>query len=491
MSSPQPPLPNSYWIEPGRILAGEYPAGGSEEATLERLQRLLAAGIDCFIDLTEPGELDPYEEFLPGPYARDPVVYLRKPIHDHGLPESVEQMQEILDELDAALAEGLCVYLHCRAGIGRTNLVAGCWFASAGEGGNAALARLNERWRGSTRSQSWPTVPETDAQSDYVRDWRPMRPIQPMQSPQPATAAPAHDARPASERRDRFRGMLIGLAAGDALGHAAHGLPAGAWADKTAMALCLAESLVAKGGHDAADQAERYRSWQHTGRWSSTGACIGISAATGRALATAQWTGKPYAGSHDPAHADAEPLARIGPAVAWHLADPRAGIDAAISCARITHQAPLTLDAVRYFAALLAGALAGVDKAGLLAPMYSPTPGYWDSSALRTRIMDVAAGSWRGRRPRRIVPGRNAAAAALEAALWSFESGHDLSQCLETGARHGSDPNTVAAMVGQLAGAHYGASGLPSAWRGSIARGAEIEAMADALHDAAPGLARG
>jgi ADP-ribosylglycohydrolase len=484
-------LPNSYWVEPDRILAGDYPAGANEETTLDRLRRLLAAGIDCFIDLTEPGELASYEEFLPGPYARDPVVYLRKPIRDHGLPESAEQMQEILDELDAALAEGRCIYLHCRAGIGRTNLVAGCWFASAGGGGDAALARLNERWRSGTRSQSWPTVPETDAQSDYVRDWRPMRPMQPPLSPQPDTAAPMHDTAPASDRRDRFRGLLIGLAAGDALGHAAHGLPTGAWADKTAMALCLAESLVVRRGHDAADQVERYRAWQHAGRWSSTGTCIGISAATSRALATARWTGKPYAGSHDPAHADAEPLARIGPAVAWHLADPLAAIDTAISCARITHQAPLTLDAVRYFAALLAGALAGADKAELLAPMYSPMPGYWDTTMLRARVMEVAGGSWRGRKPRRIVHGKNAAAAALEAALWAFEGGHDLPQCLQAAASHGSDPNTVAAIVGQLAGAHYGASGLPSAWRGSLARSAEIEAMADALHDAATGRAGG
>lgn len=477
MSSREPPLPNSYWVEPDRILAGEYPAGSSEEATLDRLRRLLAAGIDCFIDLTEPGERESYEEFLPGPYAREPVVYLRKPIPDHGLPETAEQMQEILDGLDAALAEGRTVYLHCRAGIGRTNLVAGCWIASAGEGGNAALARLNERWRASARSGSWPTVPETDAQSDYVRNWRPLRSM----SPAPAAIAAHVDAVPAGDLHDRVRGMLLGLAAGDAQSHAAHGLPAGAWSDLTAMALCLAESLVASRGHDAADQVERYRAWQHKGRWSSTGICVGISAATARALATAQWTGKPYVGSHDPAQADAEPLARIGPAVAWHLADPRAAIDAAVNAARVTHQAPLTLEAVRYLAALLAGALGGAGKDELLAPMFSPLPGHWDAAPLRTRVLDVASGSWRGRKPRCIVTGKHAAAAALEAVLWSFEQGHDLMQCLQAAAGHGSDPGTVAAITGQLAGTYYGASAIPQATRALLARSAQIEALADAL----------
>lgn len=80
--------------------------------------------------------MDAYAGFPPGPYARKPVVYLRKPIPDHGLPRSADQMQEILDEIEAALAEGRRIYLHCRTGIGRTNLVAGCWYASAGAGAN-------------------------------------------------------------------------------------------------------------------------------------------------------------------------------------------------------------------------------------------------------------------------------------------------------------------------------------------------------------------
>ncbi len=481
MPEPQPPLPNSYWVEPGRILAGEYPAAGGEEETMARLRRLLNAGIDCFIDLTEPGERESYEEFLPGPYAREPVVYLRKPIRDHGLPDSNGQMQEILDEIDAALAEGRRIYLHCRAGIGRTNMVAGCWFADSGEIGDAALARLNERWRGSERAESWPTVPETDAQIEFVRRWRPQRPQRPLRPAPPSPVAAGAEAGPAADPRDRVRGMLIGLAAGDALGHAESGLPEGAWSDSTAMALCLAESLTVKRGHDAADQVARYLAWQRDGRWSSTGVCTGISAATARALATAHWSGNPYSGSHDPAAASAEPLARIGPAVAWHRRDPGAAIDAAVNAARVTHQAPLTLDAVRYFAALLAGALAGAGKDALLSPLFSPAAGCWDAAPLRDRVHDVAAGSWRGRRPRRLVAGRHAAAAALEAALWAFDQGHEPGQCLQAAARHGGDSRTVAAIVGQLAGAHYGAAALPPSWRGTLARRGEIEALADAL----------
>jgi ADP-ribosyl-[dinitrogen reductase] hydrolase len=76
--------------------------------------------------------------------------------------------------------------------------------------------------------------------------------------------------------RDRYRGALLGLAAGDALGTTlefeppgsfepiddvvgggAFGLKAGQWTDDTSMALCLAESLVERGGFDPTDQMRR------------------------------------------------------------------------------------------------------------------------------------------------------------------------------------------------------------------------------------------
>jgi len=75
------PLRNSYWVVPGKVLAGEHPGGTTREATRERLERLIAAGVECFIDLTEPGELKPYDTELPFS-----IEYLRKPIRDHGIP---------------------------------------------------------------------------------------------------------------------------------------------------------------------------------------------------------------------------------------------------------------------------------------------------------------------------------------------------------------------------------------------------------------------
>jgi hypothetical protein len=315
-----PPPPGSYWVEPQRLLAGAYPGHVDPRYAAARVGQLIDLGVDWFLDLTCPGELPSYEPLLPGPDepGRGPVTYSRRPIRDHDLPRIPDQMIEILDELDEALATGHCVYVHCRAGIGRTGTVIGCHLARRLGGGAAALAALEQLWRAAGRDLDYPRTPETDAQCSYVLGWRePARP-----------SAPGTDD--ITDRlRDRYRGLLLGLALGDALaapaqhrrpgtfmplgdlvGGGPFELPRGAWTDDTAIALALAESLLANGGFAGRDFVARLARWQRTGEGSATGQCLGITATTARALAQAQWSGNPFAGSHDPARAERGPPTR-------------------------------------------------------------------------------------------------------------------------------------------------------------------------------------
>jgi hypothetical protein len=165
-SQPQRPLPNTYWVIPGRILAGEYPGAEDDATARERLQRLAAAGVVSFVDLTEEGELPPYSHLLP----RN-TDYVRSGIVDTRVPNNIAQTTLIVQTLRGAHARGRCVYVHCRAGIGRTGLVVGCFLAEAEGSGKAALKILNRLWRQSDRSRVWPTVPQTAEQADYVRRW--------------------------------------------------------------------------------------------------------------------------------------------------------------------------------------------------------------------------------------------------------------------------------------------------------------------------------
>ena len=164
---PNTPFPASYWVIPGRLLAGEYPAALSEASTRHKLARLADAGVTSFIDLTQPGELPPYAHLLPAA-----ATHHRFPIQDLSVPQSPARMTAILDAIDHALQRGDIIYIHCYAGVGRTGAAVGCWLARHGGagGGPAALTKLSElrRYCSTSTRQS----PETREQREYVMNWR-------------------------------------------------------------------------------------------------------------------------------------------------------------------------------------------------------------------------------------------------------------------------------------------------------------------------------
>ncbi len=160
------PLPNTYWVIPNRLLAGEYPGDADEMEARRRLRLLRDAGIERFIDLTEEGELTPYRDLLD-----DPGNHKRSAVADCSVPYNVSQTKDVLASIRESLARGRKVYVHCRAGIGRTGLMVGCFLAEDLDSGRAALKQLNALWKQSERSASWPKVPQTAEQADYIRHW--------------------------------------------------------------------------------------------------------------------------------------------------------------------------------------------------------------------------------------------------------------------------------------------------------------------------------
>lgn len=173
-TTPKRPIPESYWVFPGQILAGEYPTTSySPERARQRLNAFLQAGFNTFFDLTSPGELTPYEPVLEEE-ATDygiEITYRRFAINDFGLP-SLEKMLAILDAIDTARQSGRKIYLHCQGGIGRTGTVVGCYLVEQGMGGQQALDQLAEWWRNVPKSAFYPHSPETTAQEEFVRNWR-------------------------------------------------------------------------------------------------------------------------------------------------------------------------------------------------------------------------------------------------------------------------------------------------------------------------------
>ena len=168
------PIPNSYWVEAGRLAAGEYPGARDPREAAIKVRALLEAGIDHFIDLTQKRDpLEPYE-----PIAREQaqavgraVRYERHPVVDMSVPRRAAEMVAILDAVDDALEQGSTVYVHCWGGIGRTGTVVGCWLVRHGLTGDEALAQIAERWRHVEKSWIHPESPQTREQRAYVRGW--------------------------------------------------------------------------------------------------------------------------------------------------------------------------------------------------------------------------------------------------------------------------------------------------------------------------------
>jgi hypothetical protein len=165
------PIPDSYWVRPGRLLAGEYPGSRSDEKAQQKLRQLLEAGVTFFLDLTEVEEgLKPYVPLLQEEVAAlgRSVAHPRMPIRDGGIP-AYKEMAHILNTIDSALAEGHTIYVHCWGGKGRTGTVIGCYLVRHGMSGEEALDEIS-RLRQGTHDERDPS-PETEVQRQTVRNW--------------------------------------------------------------------------------------------------------------------------------------------------------------------------------------------------------------------------------------------------------------------------------------------------------------------------------
>jgi len=456
---PARPIPDSYWVIPGRFLAGEHPGSASRALAMDRLKRFLAAGVSCFIDLTDPDEAPAYEAYLPfaTPDGRR-IAYLREPIPDHDVPVGRETMTRILRVIEDALAAGHIVYLHCRAGVGRSSMVVGCWLADHRPGQVDVLETLQTLWRQSARSRVWSMVPETEEQVDYVRSWR--------------SGADTHATPPGATlgMRERAAGMLFGLATGDALGASAAGAGSpGTWTQHTSLALCLADSLVESRGFDARDQMQRYLRWQSEGYLAAITGPQQASPDVARALATYRWRGQPMAGSHDPRDLGTASLSR---SVIAALIEPDAAAAVALAgeSSRTTHQSPLVVDACRCLAAMLCGALQG-DPQALAALPYSPDPGFWDARPLKPEIAALEpSGGTRGEPHSAGTPPHPDAIRVLAHVRRAVAGSESFEGAVHAAVEGTHEPAICGALAGALAGGVHGLRGIPVAMLDTLRR---------------------
>ncbi|MFN2463895.1 MAG: hypothetical protein ABR573_08355 [Candidatus Dormibacteria bacterium] len=167
------PYERSYWVVPGKLLAGCYPGDKSTEVAREKLEGMLRVGIRASVNLMEEGESShqgepvvPYE----APFQARGIKCARMPIRDEDIP-SVAEMTEILDLTDQLIAAGSPTYVHCWGGKGRTGTAVGCWLVRHGIAQPDRAVEMIQSLQAHTHGTLAPS-PENDLQRGFVAAWK-------------------------------------------------------------------------------------------------------------------------------------------------------------------------------------------------------------------------------------------------------------------------------------------------------------------------------
>lgn len=290
---------------------------------------------------------------------------------------------------------------------------------------------------------------------------------------------------------NRFRGCLLGLAVGDAIGTTVEfrsrgsfptvtdmigggpfQLKAGQWTDDTSMALCLGTSLISKNGFDPVDQMDRYWDWYQNGYLSSTGQCFDIGNTVGYALNRYHRLGEPFSGGTSPQMAGNGSLMRLAPIAMYYFPDLNQILKFSGESSRTTHGALECIEACQLFAEMLFRAFSDLSKDEILL-----NASVQSSSA---KIQDIASGTY-CRKSIHQIKGTGYVVESLEAALWCFYHTMNFESAVLQAANLGDDADTTAAICGQIAGAYYGESAIPAKWLERLYMNAEIRSLADKL----------
>jgi ADP-ribosylglycohydrolase len=461
------PFPNSYWLEPGRILCGEYPRDFDDLEDHEGMGAILGAGARVFIDLTEEGELKPYAPIALTHSLElgiDPgeLEFHRFPIRDVSVPKSREEMQAILRAIRLARHQGRIAYLHCWGGRGRTGTVAGCALRDLfGLDGNEALALLAERWQGCAKSE-WSESPETGEQRGFVRAFNPV-----------------------ASGEKQIRGALPGAAVGDALGvpvefagravrkedpvtgmreFGTHHQPAGTWSDDTSMILATMTGLLEAGAYSPDPVMTEFSLWLKEAKHTPHGTVFDIGNATREAIQRfLNGTAPLQCGGTDDWSNGNGSLMRILP-VALAFANDADLIDRASAISSLTHAHERSRMSCAFYCLVVSELLHGESLFPATAFAWEVMDARWKFSKKERRLFD----RWH---PDRLF-GRDESGIGssghvidtLEAALWVNARHDNYRDAVLHAVNLGDDTDTTGCVAGGIAGLIHGEENIPDDW---------------------------
>jgi len=482
-----PPFPNSYWLEPGRILCGEYPRDFDDLGEHEGMTAILQAGVRVFLDLTEEGELKPYRDIALAAATSlgiDPgeLTFLRHPIRDVSVPRRTQEMRDILRAIRRERHRGRTLYLHCWGGRGRTGTVVGCVLNELfGHRGDEALSVLSSRWQACAKSASSGS-PETEEQRHYVREWN------------PAATVPAAG----------IRSALLGAAIGDALGvpvefqgrtarqtdpvtgmraFGTHHQPAGTWSDDTSMILATMTGLIEPGGYDPTAVMHQFGLWLDQARHTPHGVVFDIGNATHEALTRARSGTPPLecGGTSESSNGNGS-LMRILPIALAYADDPDLIVKAA-EISSLTHAHERSRFCCAFYCLVASELLHGGSIEEATSFAWEILDHRWIFSPAERPRFDALHPDRLFARAEETIRSTGHVIDTLEAALWVNAQHDDFSDAVLHAVNLGDDTDTTGCVAGGLAGILHGEGAIPAEWIEGLVKREELFDLAERFAD--------
>jgi ADP-ribosyl-[dinitrogen reductase] hydrolase len=299
---------------------------------------------------------------------------------------------------------------------------------------------------------------------------------------------------------DRARGVLFGLACGDALGRpvefssasqisAEHGRldemvghgtwnqPAGTITDDTEQALCIARSLVEHQAFDPADIADRFVAWYDSGPFD-------IGRMTMQSLSRLkhgdEWKEagqQVWENSPEGQNAGNGSVMRCAPLAIPYANDWDQLVEVSRQSSQITHADSRCTDGC---------AILNLTITGLLEDTDTPLQDALDyvGSDAPDELVAALRPLARGDSPD-VLETSGYVVHSLQTALHDGLFAESAEEAIVTAVHRGGDTDTIGAIAGAVAGARFGASQLPDRWLTAIDETGELEALAEQLVEVA------
>jgi ADP-ribosyl-[dinitrogen reductase] hydrolase len=292
--------------------------------------------------------------------------------------------------------------------------------------------------------------------------------------------------------QDRVRGMMLGLAIGDALGAPiegrsarkirktykgrlteiveSRGRDAGYTTDDTALTVALAESMLAVGGYDPVAAMDYYLHWFFLdGHGMGTNTKFVFKAAD-EGLDPAE-AAEMFTYLRPERVVSNGALMRCSPIAAWYSESPQNADQAVTADAQMTHYSPISSESCVTYNRGLIDLLNGRNEVAFS----SPIP-----------VVHAAANA-PGRVTRDLVTqGKGMVLVALAASTWAVRSERDFEDVMVELVNWGGDADTNGAIAGALLGAKHGPDAIPERWISKLVEREYFIELADRLVAARP-----